>query len=220
MNEGKSQIIYGDLDVKRLLTPGSIAFDDGGIYIPHPRGGARLGAIGELALSGAIKITLPQSWTNTIIKFAVDIFDSVTNKSFTIFIAGFTNSTTSVWENCSSYIVGNSMDVDYSVRFGHDGTKCCIYIGETTSAWSYLNVIIRDVYLGYSNYQMTKWNTNWLVSLVASFGTVTQTISNCMAKSSRSKISDDTAALQIIVDGIVDNTSLDSIRIRCGGLIY
>lgn len=131
------------------------------------------------SVTGAIKITLPQSWTNTMLRFTVKVYEYTTGESFEIVCAGYNYSGSNTWINTSAYILSDPHNNrNFTVRFGHDGTKCCVYIGETNSTWSYPQVAVTEFYAGYSNYSAETWNDNWAVGFATSFGTINQTHTN------------------------------------------
>jgi hypothetical protein len=62
---------------------------------------------------------------------------------------------------------------------GHDGTKCCIYIGELTSTWTYTQIFVTDFQAGFSGLSASNWRSGWDVGFEASaFGTITYTETN------------------------------------------
>jgi hypothetical protein len=128
--------------------------------------------------TGAIKITLPVSWTNTMLCFKVSVFDFAAGESFTIFLAGYNYS--GGWYYTSAYIIGGTtVDRNFTVRFGHDGSNCCVYIGELASTWGYPQIGISEVLLGFSNYSASSWRTGWSISFEASaFSSVSSTITS------------------------------------------
>jgi ribosomal protein S6E (S10) len=128
--------------------------------------------------TGAIKITLPVSWTNTMLSFKVSVFDFAAGESFTIFLAGYNYS--GGWYYTSAYIIGGTtVDRNFTVRFGHDGSNCCVYIGELASTWGYPQIGISEVLLGFSNYSASSWRTGWSISFEASaFSSVSSTITS------------------------------------------
>lgn len=113
--------------------------------------------------TGAIVITLPQSWTSTMMYFAVDVYNYSTSKSFTLHIGGYNFSGDSSWKNTSVNLVGG-IAANNRVRFGHDGSKCCVVIGNTDSTWRYPKVTVHNFQAGHSNYQLSKWNDGWSIS--------------------------------------------------------
>ena len=63
--------------------------------------------------------------------------------------------------------------------FAHDGTKCCIFIGELNSTWSYPQVAVTDFQAGFANATTAYWGSGWDVGYeTSSFGTVSVTESN------------------------------------------
>lgn len=60
-----------------------------------------------------------------------------------------------------------------NVRWGNDGTYCCMYIGETSSTWNYPQVFVTDFQAGYSNYAASQWGSGWSIGFATSFGTLT-----------------------------------------------
>jgi len=116
--------------------------------------------------TGAIKVTLPVSWTNTMMKFVVKVFDYQTNESFNIHVAGY-NHTSGKWFNPSAWIESSAQtDRNFTVRFGHDGTKCCILIGEIDSQWGYPKFSVVD-FQGSTAYNsiIDDWVEGWDISL-------------------------------------------------------
>ena len=154
-------------------------------YIPSPQGGRY--ATTTSSATGAIKITLPVSWNNTMLRFAVDVYNYSANTSFTVYVGGYNYSSSSAWVNTFAYILARDSGSDYTVRFGHDGSKCCVYIGETNKSWSYPQIVVRDVHLGYSGRTSSLWDTGWSIGFATSFGTITSTISDCMVYSRYAK---------------------------------
>ena len=140
------------------------------VKIAFPDGGSRNGNGTE---TGAIKIRLPQSWTNTMMTMTVRVYDYTTNETFEAKLGGYNHTSGSLhngsWHNCFAWIDTNvAIDRNFTVRFGHDGTRCCIQIGETGHAWSYLKVMVVDFCAGHSAATVQNWENSWEVSLVTS----------------------------------------------------
>lgn len=125
--------------------------------------------------SGSIKIKLPTaaSYTNTMLSFTVQIYNYSTYTSRTIRVGGYTYYTTD-WYNIFAYQIGDQGADDLNVRFGKDGTGACIWIGETSTSWSYPNIFVTDVQSGHN--QPTSMVDGWSVSIVTSFDTVQSTL--------------------------------------------
>jgi hypothetical protein len=56
---------------------------------------------------------------------------------------------------------------DFTVRFGHDGSNHCVYIGELASSWSYPQITVRNVQIGFSS-DVDTYNDGWSVGFEAS----------------------------------------------------
>ena len=140
----------------------------GGTVI-HPNGGTY--RTNSNAFTGAIKITLPTG-TGTIadmISFWVDVFDYNTNESFTCYIAGYAYQTagSNEWVNEEALMLSANENRDFVVRFGHDGSNHCVYIGELTSGWNYPQITIRNVQIGYSS-DVDTYNDGWSIGFESS----------------------------------------------------
>ena len=63
----------------------------------------------------------------------------------------------------------------HKVRLGYDGTHFIIYIGETTSVWSYPQISVRDVTLGFSS-NVSAWRNAWSIGFSTTLQNVTALI--------------------------------------------
>lgn len=131
--------------------------------------------------TGALKITLPQTWNNTMLKFDIEIYNYSSNNSCTYSVAGYNYADSKTWSNVSAYATGHKTNAraNLPVRFGHDGAKCCIYIGEVGQVWNYPQIAIKNFVGGYgggSTY--SNWIDGWQIGFASSLGTITQTITN------------------------------------------
>lgn len=120
--------------------------------------------------TGRLKIRLPQFFTYTMIRFTVEIYEYETDYSCTLEIAGYIYGGASVenpeknWYNVTARVIGGST-VEYPVYFGHDGTKACVWVGNTKDdAWTFPQVRIRDVFTGWLNTEREKWESGWNIS--------------------------------------------------------
>jgi len=131
---------------------------------------------------GAIKIKLPVLYSNTMLRFRVEVFNYLTDQSFTAIIAGYNHSNTAIWHNCSAQIITTSPDNAHNVYFGDDGTNTLVWIGESDSQWRYLKVRVSEVQATHSNSALDTWDSGWDVSLdVSDFsGNVNRTVSNTL----------------------------------------
>ena len=124
--------------------------------------------LNQPAVTGMIRIILPQGWTYTMMKFTVNVYTFSSDKSFSLHVAGY-NYASGNWYNTEANLIGSTAS-DNRVRFGYDSAldKCCIYIGEPTSSWSYPKVMVKDFIAGYSNYSRGQWETGWAIDIVTS----------------------------------------------------
>lgn len=123
--------------------------------------------------TGCITITLPAGIGNTMVSLWVDVYNYVTNTSFSIHCGGYTYNN-STWSN-------NPFAMAYGtnahVRFGHNGTSFVIYIGETNTSWSYPQISVRDVILGFGP-SYANWCNDWTISFSTSVSNVTADITH------------------------------------------
>jgi hypothetical protein len=129
--------------------------------INHPAGGNA--AFNAPGVVGALKIRLPQGWSNTMLRFFVEVYEYSTDKSFTLEVGGY-NYQAGAWYNAYAKMVGSAA-AEKTIRFGYDGTYCAVWIGEPGSVWEYPQVIVTGVRAGYSNYAVATWQSGWQVTL-------------------------------------------------------
>ena len=126
------------------------------------------------SLTGAITITLPASIGSTMISLWVDVYNYVTDTSFSVHIGGYTYNN-STWANRPSAVVYGA---DHTVRLGHNGTNFVIYIGELASSWAYPQISVRDVLLGFRP-TYANWYNDWTISFTSDeFKNVTATLTD------------------------------------------
>jgi len=115
---------------------------------------------------GCLKITLPQSWTGTMLRMEIDIATAPPGGgiSFKVFCGGYNSA--SAWTRGFAQILGNKSGYN-RVRFGHDGTKCCILIGDDDSTWIHPRVVVSNFKAAFSNYTYSLWGSGWAVSVVS-----------------------------------------------------
>lgn len=131
-------------------------------------------------LTGAIAITLPVGWTNSMMRMTVKIYEYTLNESFEVNIGGYNNIVYAKWLHPSGYIIGNpTINRQFTIRFGYTaGGKCVVYIGELTSTWSYPQIAITDVMIGYVGFSAT-WTSGWSIGFQSTeFENVSQTITS------------------------------------------
>jgi hypothetical protein len=172
LNRASAALALTGLDT--VQSTGLAVSDGNSVYIPTPKGGGYKTT--TATVTGAIKVTLPQSWTSTMMKFDVEIYEYTTGESFTVKVAGYNYITTPSWINTSVQTIGTSTGRDFTVRFGHDGTKCCVYIGELASTWSYPQIRVTNFVAGFGGETYTSWDDGWVIGFEpTAFGTITST---------------------------------------------
>ncbi len=143
----------------------------GGVRLTSPGGGS-FNSNGNS--TGAIKISLPLYQPNKMVNITVEVYDFANYESFTLKCGGYAASN---WTNVYAYIMSNGIvNRNLFVRFGHDGVKSCIWIGNTNQTWSHLNVYITDVQVGYQTINAFQWSKGWNISRATSYGTTQQAI--------------------------------------------
>ena len=138
----------------------SVSGGDDWSFFPRPKGG-EFSKVGDC--TGHLKITLPVSWTSHMLSFWVDVFNYSTGKSVSFRVGGYNYSGSGSWVNVSVDQVGGLEE--YTVYFGHDGSKCCIWIGTTSTVWEYPKVVVRDLMVGYTSVSDSTWNQGWAVDI-------------------------------------------------------
>ena len=127
------------------------------------------------SVTGTIEIIMPiTSWTG-MFSFTVEVYEYITNRSFTLKVGGHLSSTT--WYNEFAYLVGNpGTNLAYTIRFGRNAAgKAVVYIGELAETWSYPQAWVTDICWGYSGGGLTL-TTGWDINFrTAAFEGVTRT---------------------------------------------
>lgn len=188
-------LIDDESDIEKNVTGiGLQANLDAGDYL---RSGGRIPTVGKTGyiaypsdayyqvaqsnVSGHIRITLPVSWTNTFVKFTVSIFTMGGNESCDYHISGYNYAATPTWSNCTAICTGKpgAVHTNLNVRFGHDGSKCIICIGETNTAWSYPVIQVHDVLAGYYKNDYETWKSGWSIGFGTTLpSTINATVQN------------------------------------------
>jgi hypothetical protein len=126
-------------------------------------------------ISGAIKIRFPFRANDSMWSMKVRIYNYAQNQTSEYLLGNYSSSAGAY--NWSATYLGGSASIAYNVRFGNDGTYDCVWIGETSTSWSYPVVSVVDFTGGYVNGSANNYLTNWDISVVTSFGTVGAVVS-------------------------------------------
>lgn len=100
--------------------------------------------------------------------FDVRIYTYQENGMATFHIGGYDYPDTNRWYCRSAYCEANKNCAikDRIVQFGHDGANGCIYIGEYKDVWSFPQVCISNILLGYNTSGIEE---NWYEGIEISF---------------------------------------------------
>lgn len=118
------------------------------------------------SVTGAVKIRLPNSWSNTMLSMKVIIYDYTMNEPCELLLSGYTDNNIDAWVNTGAVVTGSLNNRRFKVRFGHDGTKCCIFIGDVTQTWAYPQIAVTELVAGHSQSAESQWDDGWVVSTV------------------------------------------------------
>jgi hypothetical protein len=149
----------------------------GVLRVTNPDGGIYAGS--GTANKGAVRVVFPTGTQvkDTYIRLRVEFFESTDRKAFTAEIAGHVG-TTLAWDSCQAAILGQTAANDLTVRFGNDGTKPCILIGDTTTTWATPRVAVTEVFVSQNadGGDSVLWASGWSVGLVTALGAISQTL--------------------------------------------
>lgn len=112
--------------------------------------------------TGTYKITLPTTWNNAFVQLEINgIATEVnSNSAWKVIVTGYT--APSEWQYTSAIVIGNA---PFSkVRLAHDGTKCCILLGELTTLWNYPAISVSRVLNKDTIISATGWTTTLITS--------------------------------------------------------
>jgi hypothetical protein len=116
---------------------------------------------------GSIKIKLPvaKNAVDTLITFTVDIVENQEGYSCTMVVSGFANSS-GVWSQVTAAVLAGS-NVEHPAYFGHDNTNLVVWIGayNDPDPWNYLQVRVRDIFIGFGSTDVKLWETGWVITV-------------------------------------------------------
>lgn len=116
---------------------------------------------GGSSVTGTMKITLPVGWTNTMMSIIIRGYNHVIpGGAYEYTLSGY--NVASAWSKPQVLASGNVPTV-LPIRFGFDGTKACILIGDVTTTWGYPRLAITDVITSY-NGANTGWDAGWVIT--------------------------------------------------------
>ena len=118
-------------------------------------------------VTGAIRIYLPANRrrSNTMHRFRVTLYEYSTGKSTSWEIGGY-NYGNGQWYNQFATQLTDSGKTAQVIRWGDDGSRQWCSIGEANQTWSYPQVHITDLQVGYSGFS-SNWGNGWTVNFGA-----------------------------------------------------
>jgi hypothetical protein len=107
---------------------------------------------------GAIVFVMPKTWSSTMLRLTIRGVDySSTLGAWEATVFGYNYGSSSVWLNPAVQITGRAPFS--TVTLGHDGSKCVLILGTTSTTWQYPEIVIAEVSANYSG--NTGWATGW-----------------------------------------------------------
>ena len=115
-------------------------------------------------VTGTMKIRLPVSWTNTMGVYKIMLYEYNGRGSSEITVSFYNYSSSQSYHNYSYQLNGA---FEGAVRIAHDGSGCCILLGDTSYNWNYIKVYVYQVFNGQnvpSNYVNQPYNISIITS--------------------------------------------------------
>ena len=116
------------------------------------------------SVTGTMKIRLPVTWTNTMGVYKIMLYEYNGRGSSEITVSFYNYSGSQSYYNYSYQLNGA---FEGAVRVAHDGSGCCILLGNTSYNWNYIKVYVYQVFNGQdvpSNYVNQPYNISIITS--------------------------------------------------------
>ena len=137
---------------------------DGGSFTANYFGNGTILNNGSSSVTGTIKIRLPVSWTNTMGVYKIMLYEYNGRGSSEITVSFYNYSSSESYYNYSYQVNGG---FEGAVRIAHDGSKCCILLGDTSYTWNYPKVYVHQIFGG-QNISANYFDTNFNISIITS----------------------------------------------------
>ena len=171
----------------KVSNGGGLGREDDGVHMAFP-GGATDKNSGSTQ-TGYLKVSLPTSWSNTMIMFDLDVYEYNPDglagiRRFKLGGYNYTGNGGRWVRQVALYDGDGNINHKFKVHFGHDGTNCAIYISKVSatgtdsgasSSWSYAQAYVSNFFGGYSNDTMAKWADGWDITWTTTLGVITLT---------------------------------------------
>jgi len=160
------------------LTGGGYGSD--AISSSSPNGAGRVfapqGAAGSWdgTQTGAIKIRLPFKANNPMWYMTVKIYN-YSGRAISEYKMGNYSYSDGSYNSAATCHADSGAPI-HNVRFGNDGSYDCVWIGETSTSWTYPVVAVTDFSAGFRSGEASNTSSNWNISIVTSFNTVGGTL--------------------------------------------
>lgn len=116
-------------------------------------------------VTGIMKVSLPVSWTDTMMNVRITGYSFTTSVGaggWECTASGYSYSATTEWIATRASISG--VPPFNTIRLAHDGTKCCILLGTTSTVWNYPHVVVSEVLVGHTAIS----KDGWAIAIIAS----------------------------------------------------
>lgn len=124
-----------------------------------------VGYANSSAATGTVKITMPKTWSNTMMRLKISGYDYGAGKgAWELTIGAYNFATTPAWTSASAYVEGNAPF--NSVRLAHDGTNNCILLGGLTTAWGITSLEVAEFLTSFGG--ISGWEKGWQAALITS----------------------------------------------------
>lgn len=190
---------------------------DGSSFIGNYFGNGVIMNNGSSSVTGTIKIQLPVSWTNTMGVYKIMLYEYTNRGSSEITVSFYNYSSSESYYNYSYQVNGG---FEGAVRLAHDGSKCCILLGNTSYTWNYPKVYVHQIFGG-QNISSDYLDATFNISIITSESSLSKITS--IPKTSMNK--HDTNYIRALNKngyygmGLVGDTDNDWIRTTSTGLI-
>jgi len=158
-------------ETRLQVSSGSILTGDSGIK--HYQDVAYYGTTVGTVL-GTMKITLPRNWSDDMMTVKISGYQYASNMgAWEVIVSGYDYTGVS-WINYKAEIRGRAPF--NSVRLGYDNSvnKTVILLGTVSTSWSYPQIFVTDVILGYS--PASGWGSGWTIANTTSEATITSIV--------------------------------------------
>ena len=137
---------------------------DGGSFTANYFGNGTILNNGSSSVTGTIKIRLPVTWTNTMGVYKIMLYEYNGRGSSEITVSFYNYSSSESYYNYSYQVNGG---FEGAVRIAHDGSKCCILLGDTSYTWNYPKVYVHQIFGG-QHISANYFDTNFNISIITS----------------------------------------------------